>query len=71
MGDIGLFDLSRYLIADKGPIQTAASIHVKFLTDEMAFRWVLRVDGQPIPNSPITPYKGAQTLSPFVALQTR
>jgi HK97 family phage major capsid protein len=71
VGDITLMDLSRYMLIDKGPIQTAASIHVKFLTDEMAFRWVLRIDGQPIPNSPITPFKGSQTLSPFVALAAR
>lgn len=71
LGDILLADFSRYMLIDKGPVQTAASIHVKFLTDEMAYRWVLRVDGQPIPNSPISPYKGAQTLSPFVALQAR
>ncbi len=70
-GDIVLADPTRYMLIDKGPIKTAASIHVKFLTDEMALRWVLRIDGQPIPNAPITPYKGAQALSPFITLAPR
>jgi HK97 family phage major capsid protein len=70
-GDVVFADLSRYMLIDKGPIQTAASMHVRFLNDEMAFRWVLRCDGQPIPNAPITPYKGAQSLSPFITIATR
>lgn len=70
-GDITFADLSRYMLADKGGIQTASSIHVKFTTDEMAFRWVLRTDGQPIPAAPLTPYKGTATQSPFITLQNR
>jgi HK97 family phage major capsid protein len=70
-GDIVLADLNKYILADKGSIETASSIHVKFTTDEMAFRWSLRADGQPIPAAPLTPYKGSSTLSPFVTLATR
>jgi hypothetical protein len=47
------------------------SIHVQFLYDESIFRFVLRLDGQPERASALTPYKGSDTLSHFVALQTR
>lgn len=72
VGDIVLADMSQYLMIDKGGVQSASSIHVQFLTDQTAFRWVYRVDGQPLWNSPLTPFKGpTNTLSPFVALATR
>ena len=73
LGDIILADMSQYILADKGGMQTAQSIHVQFTTDESVFRFVYRVDGQPIWNSALTPYKGtvANSLSPFVVLATR
>ncbi len=71
VGDIILGDLSQYLLIDKGGINAASSIHVRFLYDESVFRFIYRVDGQPIWNKPITPYKGSSTLSPFVALAAR
>lgn len=71
VGDIALVDLSQYLLIDKGGVQGASSIHVQFLTDQQAFRWIYRVDGQPLWNSALTPYKGSATLSPFVTLATR
>jgi len=70
-GDIILADLSEYMLADKGGVQMASSMHVLFTTDEMCFRFIYRVDGQPLWNSALTPYKGAQTLSPFVTLAAR
>jgi len=73
LGDIILADFSQYVLADKGGIQTAQSIHVHFVYDESVFRFVYRVDGQPIWNSALTPYKGGagNSLSPFVVLETR
>lgn len=73
LGDIILADFSQYVLADKGGIQTASSIHVHFVYDESVFRFVYRVDGQPIWNSALTPYKGGagSSLSPFVVLETR
>lgn len=73
VGDIILADLSQYILADKGGIQSASSIHVNFKYDESVFRFVYRVDGQPIWNSALTPYKGGagSSLSPFVVLATR
>lgn len=71
VGDIVLANLDEYLLIEK-PLQTAMSIHVAFTTDETVFRFVLRVDGEPLWNSPLTPKSGSSnTLSAFVALQTR
>lgn len=69
-GDICFFDLSQYLMIDKGGIQTASSIHVAFLTDEQVFRFVYRVDGMPAMDKAITQFKGT-TKSPFIVLTTK
>ncbi len=72
-GDIILADLSQYVTitkAGKG-METARSIHVKFVEDETAFRFVLRFDGQPWWSSAITPKHGSNTVSPFVTLNER
>jgi len=70
-GDICLFDLSQYLMIDKGGVQSASSIHVQFLADETVFRFVFRVDGQPLWNLVLTPANSAVTQSPFIVLATR
>jgi len=70
-GDIILADLSQYLMIDKGSIQSASSIHVKFTTDETAFRFTYRCDGQPLWKTFLTPYKGTgNTQSPFIVLNS-
>lgn len=71
IGDIILADISQYLLIDKGGVQAASSIHVRFLYDENVFRFIYRVDGQPIWSKPLTPYKGSATVSPFVTLAKR
>jgi HK97 family phage major capsid protein len=71
-GDIILADMSQYILADKGGVQSASSIHVRFVNDESVFRFVYRVAGQPIWHSALTPFTGAaNTLSPFVTLNAR
>jgi HK97 family phage major capsid protein len=70
-GDVILCDLSQYLAIDKGGLQGQSSIHVRFLFDETAFRFVYRFNGQPKLAAPVTPFKGSNTISPFVILQTR
>jgi Predicted phage phi-C31 gp36 major capsid-like protein len=71
-GDIFLCDWSKYIAIDRGPMQSAASIHIKFEYDTSVFRFVYRFDGQPELASAITPYSGsANTLSPFVTLAGR
>jgi HK97 family phage major capsid protein len=69
VGDLLLASPSQYALIQKGGIQSASSIHVQFLTDETAFRFVYRVDGEPAWNSALTPFNGSgDTVSPFVAL---
>lgn len=73
VGDIICIDPTQYLFGEKagGAIQAATSIHIKFVEDEVAFRFTLRYDGQPWMKSAITPKHGSNTLSAFVALATR
>ncbi|GAG96829.1 unnamed protein product [marine sediment metagenome] len=72
-GDILFLDLSQYLIVEKtGGIDASSSIHVRFLYDEQTFKFTFRMDGQPMWNSAVTPYKGtAVTRSPYVTLEAR
>jgi len=67
-GDIALMDLSQYVMIEKGGVNTASSVHVKFLYDEAVLRFTYRCDGQPVWNSTLTPYKGSNTQSPFIVL---
>ena len=71
VGDIVLADLGEYQVIDKGGIESASSIHVRFVYDESVFRFVYRIDGEPKWNAPLTPFKGTNTVSPFVTLATR
>ena len=71
VGDIILADLSQYVLIDKGGINATSSIHVRFLYDENVFRFIYRVDGQPVWNKALQPYKGSASVSPFVALAKR
>lgn len=73
VGDIILFDPASYVLAEKagGGIRTASSIHVRFLTDEMTFRAIYRIDGQPTWDQALTPFSAGDTLSPFVTLAVR
>ena len=71
VGDIVLADMSQYLGIEKGGMQSASSIHVRFVNDEQVFRFVYRVDGQSMWNTALTPANGTNTLSPFVTLAAR
>jgi HK97 family phage major capsid protein len=70
-GDIVLTDWGQYYLAQKNGIQAQSSIHVRFLYDEMTFRFIWRVDGRPKFVSPLTPFKGSNTLGPIVTLAVR
>jgi HK97 family phage major capsid protein len=70
VGDILLADLKQYKLITKGGVRSESSIHVQFLTDEMTYRFIYRCDGAPMWKSPVTPFKGSNTVSPFVALST-
>ena len=72
-GDISLVDMNQYLLASKGGIETASSIHVQFLTDQTAFRILYAVDGQTARAKAITPKNATsgRTLGSFVTLAAR
>lgn len=70
-GDIILMDPTQYVGVDKNAPTSDVSIHVRFLYDESVFRFIYRFNGAPYRNKAITPYKGANTLSPFVVLDDR
>jgi HK97 family phage major capsid protein len=71
-GDIMLVDLNQYMMLTKaGGVRTDISIHLYFDQDITAFRWVFRVNGQPVWSSAITPQNGTNSLSWAVALDNR
>jgi HK97 family phage major capsid protein/HK97 family phage prohead protease len=70
VGDIVLADLSQYILLDGG-ITPSLSADVRFLSDETVWRFSYRVDGQSAYSSPITPFSGSTTRSPFITLAAR
>jgi len=66
--DIILADFSQYILIDKGGIRSDRSIHVRFIYDEQCFRFVYRADGDCAWCSYLTPYKGSNTISPFITM---
>src|SRR5262249_38160018 len=67
-GDLGLYDLSKYLLGKRMELEISVSPHVRFLNNQMAWRVVWRGDGQPWLNNAITLADGSHTVSPFVIL---
>lgn len=71
VGDLLLADMSKIVAITKGGVQQSVSTHVEFLTDQMCLKFTHRMDATPWEDSPITPFKGSNTQSSFVALATR
>jgi len=71
-GDLMFIDPAFYCIGDyerdNGTLEIAASIHVKFLQNQLVLRVVRRVDGRPMLDQPVTLQDGSTQVSPFVAL---
>ena len=67
-GDVMLIDCSNYVIGDRMALEVAASEHVNFLKNQMTWRFVQRVDGQPWMDKPVTLQDGTTQVSAFVAL---
>jgi HK97 family phage major capsid protein len=67
-GDLALIDPSFYVLGDRQQVEVAASEHVNFLRNQMTWRVVERVDGQPWLDQPVTLQDGATQVSPFVVL---
>jgi HK97 family phage major capsid protein len=71
LGDIIFADMSSYIGIRKGGIQAASSMHVQFLYDEMVYRFIYRVDGQPLWHSSLTPKNSSNTQSTFCVVASR
>ena len=70
-GDVVLANCSKYVTISQGALRSAQSMHVRFIYDEMTFKWSLDFNGHSMMRKPITPYKGSATQSPFVTVETR
>lgn len=72
VGDVVLADLSKYLTVTKsGGVRSDVSMHLWFDQNTTAFRFVMRMNGQPWLSAPITRKNGTNTLSHFVTAATR
>ena len=70
-GDILLVNWSEYLEGTYTPMQSASSVHVRFVEHERLFKFWIRNAGAPWWASALTPTKASTTLSPFVTLAAR
>lgn len=72
VGDIVFVDFSQYLAAVKaGGVKLQVSVHLWFDQDLQAFKFTMRIAGQPWWSAPMSPRAGTNTQSPFVALAAR
>lgn len=72
LGDIMLVDLTQYLAVRKAMgVNVQTSIHLWFDQGVTAFRFVMRVAGQPWWSAAQSPRSGTNTISPFVTLAAR
>lgn len=73
--DICLANLKEYVSISKGGVTEATSTEVEFLTDQLALRFTMRVDGRPYDDSAITPFAAGATTPPtqsaFIGLGAR
>lgn len=70
-GDINFVDFSQYMLAYKGGVDAATSIHVQFLTAENCFRFIFRANGMPKVSKKLKIKNSDNLRSPFVSLATR
>ncbi len=71
VGDVNFVDLSQYMLAYKGGVDAATSIHVQFLTAENCFRFIFRANGMPKRNKALTIKNSSKQRSPYITLATR
>src|SRR6185437_13502235 len=69
-GDVLLADFSKYIVADTGTLEIAASDQYAFNTNQITFRVIKRVDGQAQLDAPVTLADGSTQNSPFVLLHS-
>lgn len=74
-GDICLANLKEYVAITKGGIVQSQSTDVEFLTDQLAIKFTMRLDGRPYDEAPVTPFAAGATTPPtqsaFITLAER
>lgn len=71
-GDLTLVNYAGYAaFIHSGGTRFDSSIHLLFDYDMTAFRWVIRLGGQPLLSAPVAAFKGSSTRSYFVNLAVR
>lgn len=70
-GDVLLCDMGQILSISKGGVAQAVSTAVQFLSDQIAIRFIIRINATPWENAAITPYKGSNTQGNFITLDSR
>ena len=71
-GDILLGNFKNgYIGCDRGAPQTDMSIHIRFEFGENCYRFQYRFDGQPVLQSPVTPFVGTDTNAHFCVISDR
>lgn len=68
LGDLGVYDLSHYLVGDRLPLEISVSEEASFRNNRIAFRCVHRVAGMPWPTGPAKLADATTNVSPFVHL---
>lgn len=70
-GDLILLDPSQIAVAVKSTgVKSSTSMHLRFDYDETAFKFSFRMDSRPYWESALTRYKGSNTLSPIVVIES-
>ncbi len=69
-GDVILFCPEGYATIIKGGLQSFMSMHLRFDYDEFAYKWRFRMDGQPYDDVALTAFKGSNTYSSIVTLNS-
>lgn len=72
-GDVIFADMQEYIVIEKkgAGIKAGASVHVRFIYDEMTYKFTYRIDGQPVWEDTITAYNTSVERSPFIVLEER
>ena len=72
LGDANLVDLSQYVLSVSPQTIADSSIHVYYVTNETAFRWVWLINGQPAWRTKRTSESdSSKYISPFITLEAR
>ena len=73
--DVMLANMKEYVAITKGGVQQSQSTDVEFLTDQLAIKFTMRLDGRPYEDAAVTPFAAGATTPPtqsaFIGLAER